>query len=271
MCGRYEQVVRTRAEGLETMNGRRNCFLSGHGNCGGKISGEHYISKTLLQAISGDGTVQIGGLPWQPQQTLQKIGIGSLVSNVLCETHNSGLSSLDDAAGKFFRAVDAADKRPVTLPTITSVTGPLIERWFLKVICGMAAAVGFNNGTVPPTWCQLLTGGPWPDGWGLYVPIPSGSQVLATEFYVETLVNPNTREVKAAKFRVAGVHFTLVLGRPDIPATWGNHRPRGLIFQDGTREKRVELIWPFNTERAVIYTKVGVGNSGAPQWNGWKE
>jgi hypothetical protein len=33
---------------------------------------------------------------------------------------------------------------------ITSVAGPLIERWFLKVICGMAAAVGFNNGTVPP-------------------------------------------------------------------------------------------------------------------------
>jgi hypothetical protein len=97
------------------MNGRRNCFLSGHGNCSGKISGEHYISRPLLQAISGDGTVQIGGLPWQPQQTLQKIGIGSLVSNVLCETHNSGLSSLDDVAGKFFRAVDAADKRPVTL------------------------------------------------------------------------------------------------------------------------------------------------------------
>jgi hypothetical protein len=266
VCGRYEQVVRTRAERPDTMIGRRNCFLSGHGNCGGKISGEHYISKTLLEAISADGTVQIGGLPWQPQQTLQKIGIGSLVSNVLCETHNSGLSSLDDVAGKVFRAVDAADKRPASLPAITRVAGPLIERWFLKVICGMAAAVGFNNGTVPAAWGQLLTGGQWPEG-----SIPSGSQILATEFYVETLVAPNTREVRAAKFRVAGVHFTLLLGRPDTPAAWGNHRPRRLIFQDGIREKRVELMWPFKTEQAVIYTKVGVGSTGAPQWDGWKE
>ena len=30
-------------------------------------------------------------------------------------------------------------------------------------------------------------------------------------------------------------------------------------------------IWPFNTEQAIIYTKVGVGNTGAPQWDGWKE
>ena len=247
------------------------CFLHGHGICGGKISGEHYISKTVLEAIHSDGTAQIGGLPWQPQQTLQRIGIRSLVSNVLCETHNSQLSSLDSAAGKFFRAVDAADKRPATLPSLTTADGMLIERWFLKVMCGLAAGVGFNNGVVPALWKQLLCGEPWPDGWGLYVPTPSESLVLATEFYLETLVNPNTKEVKAAKFRVAGAHFCLLLGCPDNPGAWGTRRPRGLIFRNEQTEKRIEFEWPFATDQAVIYTKVGTSTERAPQWEGWKE
>jgi hypothetical protein len=192
------------------------------------------------------------------------------VSNVLCEIHNSGLSSLDNAAGAFFRAVDAADKRPRTLPSITSADGILIERWFLKVLCGLAAGVGFNNGTVPTKWNQLLSGEPWPDGWGLYVPLPS-SQVLATEFYLETMVNPDTREVKAAKFRVAGVPFCLLLGRPDNPVAWGKHRPRGLIFRNEQLERQIEFIWPFETNQAVIYTKVGTSKGRAPQWEDWKE
>lgn len=248
-----------------------NCFLRGYGSCGGRISGEHYISETVLQAIGSSGSVQIGGLPWQPQQTFRSIGIRSLVSNVLCETHNSDLSGLDSAAGAFFRAVDAADKRPATLPSVTTVDGMLVEKWFLKVMCGLAAGVGFNNGTVPEEWKLVLSGQPWPDGWGLYVPTPSGSQVLATEFYLETLVNPDTKAVLAAKFRVAGVHFSILLGRPDNPAAWGAYRPRGLIFRHKQSEKRVEFSWPFNTDQAVVYTKVGTSKERPPQWDGWNE
>jgi hypothetical protein len=105
----------------------------------------------------------------------------------------------------------------------------------------------------------------------MYVPTPSGHLTLANEFYLETLTNPETKDVKAVKFRVAGVHFTLMLGRPDAPAAWGTYRPRGLIFRDQAREKRIELIWPFKTEQAVIYTKVGASKVRAPQWDCWKE
>ena len=76
------------------------------------MSGEHYISKTVLDAISSSGAVQIGGVPWLSHQTLQSIGIKSLVSKILCETHNSGLSQLDSVAGILFRTLDAADKNP---------------------------------------------------------------------------------------------------------------------------------------------------------------
>ena len=248
-----------------------DCFLKRYGSCGGKISGEHYISKTVLEAISPNGITQIGGLPWQTPQTLQSIGIGSLVSNILCETHNSALSKFDSAAGTFFRALDSADKRPQELAPLTAVVGPLIERWFLKVVCGLVAGPGFNNRLVPEEWKSVLSGTEWPDGWGLYVPAPSGPQVLATEFSVETVVNPCTKSILAAVFRVAGVSFNVLFGHPDNPAAWGTYRPRGLIFRNGQTEKRIEFVWPFSTVQAVIYTKVGATKDSPPQWNDWKE
>ena len=249
----------------------RECYLKGHGICGGRISREHYFSETVLQAISSDGKVQIAGLPWQPKETLQNFGISSLVSKVLCETHNSRLSALDSAAGEFFRAVNAADKSPKSLPDITTVDGTVVERWFLKVLCGLAAGMGFNNGNVPDEWCEALIGKQWPDHWGLYVPTPAGSQVLAKEFSIDPLTYGDKKEVKGAKFRVAGVHFTIFLDRPHHPIAWGIYRPRGLIFQQERCEKRIEFKWPSTTNKAVIYTKIGSSKSRPPQWDGWKE
>jgi hypothetical protein len=247
------------------------CFLHGHGPCGGKISREHYISETVLRAVGSNGSVQIGGLPWQPKDTLQCLGIGSLVANVLCEKHNSGLSGLDDAAGEFFRTLNSADKQPDTLPPITTLSGALIERWFLKTMCGLASGPGLNNGVVPEQWKLLLLGEEWPEGWGMYAPMPAGGQVLANEFAIESLVNPETREIKACRFRVAGVHFNLVLGRPNIPSAWGVHRPGHLIFRRGTEENGITLTWPIPREQGVTYTKVGTTKERPPQWASWKE
>jgi hypothetical protein len=155
---------------------------------------------------------------------------------------------------------------------VTQVDGVLVERWLLKVLCGLAAGAGFNNGTIPAQWKEALTGAPWPAGWGLYVPTPPGSQVLATEFYLETLVNPTAKEVKAAAYRFAGVHFSLLLGCPDNPAAaWGMYRPRYLIFRDSDAEKRIEFAWPCPTDRAIIYTRLGTSGVAPPQWDGWKE
>jgi len=248
-----------------------DCFLKDYGTCSARISKEHYISKTVLKALSSNGGFQIGGLPWQPDQTLQSIGIESLVSKILCETHNSSLSPLDTVAGQLFRVIDSADKSPATLPDLTSFDGLLIERWFVKVLCGLAASVGFNNGIVPEQWKLLLLGNQWPDHWGLYLPIPSDQQVLAKELGIEILVYPETREVLAAVFRVAGVSFHICLGSPDNPSAWGIHRPRGIIFGNEPGEKRIEFVWPHLTEQAVIYTKVGATKERPPQWDGWKE
>ena len=249
----------------------QKCLLHGFGPCAGKMSREHYISRTALEAIGQAGKSQIGGLAWQPEETMQVIGNGSLVAKILCEAHNSTLSSLDTVGGALIRAVDAADKQPESLPALTTIDGLLFERWLLKVICGLTAGGGFKTREIPEHWKRILMGEPWPDGWGLYVPSPEGQHVLAKEFAVETRVHPTTNEVKAAFFRVAGVHFTLLVGRPDDPRPWGFQRPRGLIFRDGTTEKRIEFAWPIESTEAVIYTKVGTTSAPVPQWSGWRQ
>lgn len=170
-----------------------------------------------------------------------------------------------------FRTINDADKDPATLPAVTTSNGVLIERWFLKVLCGLAAGMGFNNGVVPTQWRDALCGESWPERWGLYVPIPSGVHVLAPEFSLETLNKLVTNEVLAVKFRVAGVHFSLLVGRPDYPSAWGIFHPQSLIFRSGSDEKRIEFVWPHGSGDAITYTKVGTSNNRPPQWDGWKE
>jgi hypothetical protein len=103
------------------------------------------------------------------------------------------------------------------------------------------------------------------------VPALLGVRVLAQELSIETTVHPETRVILAAKFSIAGVVLWLLLGRPDDPAAFGNYRPRGLIFQHLREEKRVEFLWPFETNVAVYYRKIGSNNLSPPQWDGWKQ
>ncbi|MFC7049220.1 hypothetical protein [Emcibacter nanhaiensis] len=245
------------------------CFLNGFGECGGKITREHYISNVVLQNINVNEGMVIGGLPWQPQNSLQKIGIASLQSKILCERHNSSLSEMDSVAGKLFSTLDNIDKSPSTVQAATLIDGRLVERWLLKVVCGLIAGPKIGNGVVAKEWKKILVGGQWPEGWGLYLPVQLGSQIFSTELYLETLVNPETNEILCCKFKIAGVGFNLLLGRPDDPASFGLYRPRGIIFDIPNMEKRVELDWDIENNNAVIYKKIGKTDRNPPHCDDW--
>lgn len=247
------------------------CFLHGFGPCHGKLTGEHYTSRAVLELISPGGVTQIGGLPWQTPDEMKNVGIAALTANVLCDRHNSGLSGLDNEAKKLFKALVDVDKNRAQLPDDLEVDGPAVERWLLKVVCGLVAGPRLANGNVRDSWKSILTGSAWPEGWGLYVAPSAGPQVFATDFYFESKVNPETGDILCAYFRLAGVGFHLVLGRPDVPEAFGIYRPRGLIFKFPEREIRIEFKWPFATDQAVIFTNVGTSGEPPPQWQGWKE
>jgi len=173
------------------------CFLRGYGACRGKASREHFISANVLRQLSLGKTVTIGGLPWQAPSTLQNIGLGSLQAKILCEGHNNGLTLLDSTAGELLRTLDAIDKAPSSVAGCVRFDGPVVERWFLKVICGLVAGQRISGGIVPDEWKSLLTGSSWPDGWGLYCFNHGSPQILSKDVHIEPRVDPETRRILA--------------------------------------------------------------------------
>ena len=80
------------------------CYLRDLNSCADKISREHLVSATVLDAIS-DTNIIVTGFPWQTAGEAKSIGKEALTSNCLCTAHNSALTYLDAAAGYFFRAL----------------------------------------------------------------------------------------------------------------------------------------------------------------------
>ena len=235
----------------------KNCFLRGYGNCSPKISREHYISATVLQTLSTNNTIQVSGLSWQTTGTLQNIGVQALQSKILCDAHNSGLSALDNIGGQLFRTLDAIDKEPLSLPVVSQLDGASIERWLVKMLCGLTVAGSFGNGIIPDQWKYILTGGDWPSLWGIYLPPFAGPRVFSRELSIETGVDPVTRRILMATFHIAGVPFNLILGKPDQPDSFGIYRPQGLIFQLPMGERCLDFCWSVPNDLAVVYTQVG--------------
>jgi hypothetical protein len=248
------------------------CHLEGHGECSGSLSREHYISASLLRQLNCDKGFKIGGLSWQPPQQMQAIGIGSLQSKILCQTHNSQLSPLDAVSSDLFRTLNAVDKHRSSVPQLSRFDGPSVERWLLKVLFGLSASGSVKAPKPPDLWKALLVGAEWPELWGLYVFPQPGVQIFTTDLLIEIRTHPQTGAILAGQFRIAGVTFFLLLGKPDEPSAFGIHRPRGLIFHHGEEERRIEFIWPFHTEAAVIFTSAGPPTSiRPPHHEGWKE
>jgi hypothetical protein len=80
-------------------------------------------------------------------KNLVEIGIDDFCTKVLCDNHNSALSVLDSAAGRAFTTVEALERdckafsasgRRVSSLHVSS--GIDMERWTVKVYCGLAAA-----------------------------------------------------------------------------------------------------------------------------------
>jgi len=127
-----------------------DCWAACLGNCSGKISREHIVTK----AISLDDEVTVSGMPWCVEP--KKVGLASLTVKGLCVRHNSALSEVDQEAVHFVEAlreswrllqVRVARKdhrwRIVKFP----IDGYLMERWFLKTLINVTYGRGVPIGT----------------------------------------------------------------------------------------------------------------------------
>ena len=122
------------------------CYLSSLGNCGTKMTREHFISRNILERITTSTLKFENAAHFFSGKATAEIGVGAFSSKVLCDNHNSALSILDTAAGLAFSTIKslAADLvRSATAPAVKSfyiASGLDMERWLLKVYCGLVAA-----------------------------------------------------------------------------------------------------------------------------------
>jgi hypothetical protein len=123
------------------------CYLSSHGDCSSKITREHFISRNILQRITTDKlAIENAGHIFGGKNRVE-IGIDAFAAKVLCDAHNPALSPLDTAAGVAFSTIEAVTKDIARIADTTATirsfhisSGMDIERWLIKVYCGLVAA-----------------------------------------------------------------------------------------------------------------------------------
>ena len=115
------------------------CYMKELGSCAGGISGEHLISKSIIEFPKLDGDFAISGLPWLEEGESKILSSRNLTANSLCSKHNSALSPLDSAALSFFTALRACWVNE-GMPLHYLVSGHDLERWLLKSLKVMAVS-----------------------------------------------------------------------------------------------------------------------------------
>lgn len=251
------------------------CFARALGGCSQKISGEHYVSKSLLELVENRAgkiskSVRVEGLAFQKPGILQSIGVASLVGNILCEAHNSCLSPLDVAGTGLFTALDRlndAAGEPTLPDQVLHVDGDRLERWMLKTLCGGLYAGAFGllqgesmKGECPPVeWLEILyQDAEFPACQGIYY-MPS-EKVTADPvvFRVAPLLATEHNVVIGFQIWFFGFHFVLLLARltPGVPTLLDTaaYRPAGLRAVGSNT--RIRFDWRSTTGQEIVFQAV---------------
>lgn len=250
--------------------GRRvpGCYADQDGTCEGGLSAEHYISRALLDALGDELVVE--GLPWLQPGEQRRVGLKALTARILCQGHNSGLSACDEAAARFLRILRDFDRRfreDDTNQERLHIRGMDLERWLLKLICGLVAS---GNAVVQgqriarnlnPLWVDVLFERvPWPPAWELRIGHQLGDLIHSYDAVRTRLLSTPGQDIQGVEVVVAGV--TLMLGLGKMEGEWAS-RPSRLVFRNAAVEKTVELGWlggpPLTFERRGTY-------DGEPPW-----
>lgn len=241
------------------------CYAGALGGCSREMSGEHYVSKSILELVENRGgrkskSVRVSGLSFQRLGALQQLGIASMVSNILCKAHNSRLSSLDDAGKAMFTAMDGMNEGATirSLPRrVLRVDGDGLERWLLKSMCGGLYSGVFMVGPAetlkgvfpPPEWLDILIKkADLPRGMGLfYAPRKPGETVTADPYVLkfEPIGSREKDVIGGLRVWFFGFEFALLMANlmPGVPTIFDHalYRPAGLrCVESGTE---VEFDW----------------------------
>lgn len=252
------------------------CYLSHTNGCSTKISREHFISHNLLNKVEKHNkTIDIVGLNWLPKDQLTSIGKQSLVSNILCDQHNSALSPLDSSIGDLVDAISAIDAEYRSEKSIGKnyqVNGAHIERWILKTIYGLVKSGQIKQSSgdffeLKEKCLELLClpTARWPLGWGLYVAIPQTEIYHSSSFELTPLSNPTTNELLALNIKFNGIEMNFLMGKPNHVSAFGVHRPGQLTFEKMGVKSNIIFNWPKQKiGQSITYSYAGSYSGTSP-------
>jgi hypothetical protein len=226
-------------------NHKAKCWAVSLGDCGGKISGEHYVSGCLFPS----GNVIVSGFPWCCGQS-KMIGLPSLTRNLLCRQHNSRLSGLDSAMLNVFDTLRESGRLNNLRSGLRQgsweikhfeLSSTLIERWFLKTLInfsfGKELRYGDTEGAhgVPPKeLVKIAFGLAGFEGLaGMYVAICPGERITMLESVSVTIFTEGDALV-CAEFSICGFRFVLSLVQEEVHEFQGSrlsHKKINLDFR----------------------------------------
>ena len=238
------------------------CYLSFANDCSDILTGEHYMSKSILKQL---GNLSISGAPWLAPGQTQSVGINSMTANILCQRHNSQLSALDDTAGLFFEMLDSVwldmGRRSLSRqPTIKYISGETFERWMLKVFCGaffskIASAdrqrIIHTHTFDDAALFAALLANQWQLGCGLYV--RPGAHILPEDKVTMAPLSISGSnlavgiEMNFRGLNVRSIFDVRYLNLDTLPEQGWKHRVSKLRFDIQQRSHLLVLTWPPGT------------------------
>ena len=253
------------------------CYAKGTRNCSAKISGEHFISNNILKDLELNKKVKIVGLPWQEKDTFNLLSRSSLVSNILCTTHNEFLSPFDAEMGRLFRIIIQFDEdfnAANPKDDLSVFCGEDLEKWMLKTACAFIASNQIcldgvkKDCVLKDEYVDILYNDkPFPDNWGMYFKIPEDKHIQKYHSLSFRSLTANN-ELKAVEFLINNFMFYLVLGQPDNPGLFGIYRPRGIQLTKGNIKKTIEICWQAKEYNQGIFMEhIGTTKEAPKEWD----
>jgi hypothetical protein len=238
------------------------CYLGCTMDCSTGLSAEHYMSRSVLEAI-GTSAVAIDGAPWLSPGERRAISIDRLTAKILCSRHNSALSPLDSAAGEFFKKLqiihsDLQRKSLSLKHSFVIMSGETLELWMLKLACGLFYSKNAAQGGAPliddhtvnkALVEEALLRGRWHGQCGLYMKAPQGLRVpVINAVSMAPLTALTEPRVVGASVIITGLEFELIfdpigISMEALSAEGWVHRPSELLFGIETRAHSIELTW----------------------------
>jgi hypothetical protein len=245
----------------------RGCYAAITNDCAGKLTREHWLSKSVINTTTG-GVVPpiVSGLPWLNGQT-KAVGVAALGSKVLCQRHNGALSKADDTAAVVAISLqryqlELADHIDLDGDGFTLVSGPLFERWLLKLLWGGVASKSLGQHGVAAESLRkksdeaglleyLYRNGTLPHGWGFYG-FPRETEPSRTMGSIA--INPRSGPdggIWAIDVDFGAAHFSFGLGQYD--GSDGFYRPGCIVLltAKGKGERIIAFAWPDPGHKAL--------------------